>query len=146
MLWIFGIRCRCRCRRCSPPSSPPPSLPPLRPHVSLGDGARMRVHNCNKIGQGGGSILSGDGKKVNNHGIVCFVMNNFYVKINSRQKSGNAVACTSVAPMRLHHLICHKGINAWRIIAQQRKNGGGCYYIIGIWAQLVDVSHFGDYF
>jgi len=93
--------------------------------VTLGDGARKWGHNLNRIGQGGGSILSGDGKTVKNHGIMRHVMHNFYVKINPKQKSGNAVACASVAPVRLHCLICHKGINAWRIIAQQRKNGGG---------------------
>ena len=51
-------------------------------------------------------------------------MHDFYVKINPREKSGNAVACASVAPVWLHCLICHKGINTWWIIAQQRKNGG----------------------
>ena len=93
--------------------------------------------------------MSGDGKKVKNHGIVRRVTHDFYVKINPRQKSGDAVACTSVAPVQLHRLICHKGIKTWQIIAQQRKNGGGrsySYYFIGIWVQLADVSHFGDYF
>ena len=41
------------------------------------------------------------------------------------QKSDNAVAYASVAPIRLHHLIRHAGINIYLIIAQQRKNGGG---------------------
>ena len=93
-----------------PPPSPPPSLPPLR-NMMLGDGARKRAHNLNRIGQGGGSISSGVGKKVKNHGIVHRVTHDFYVKINPREKSGDAVACASVAPVRLHHLICHKGIN-----------------------------------
>jgi hypothetical protein len=53
------------------------------------------------------------------------VTHDFYVKFNPRQKSGNAVACTNAAPMRLHHLICHKGINTWQIIAPRRRNGGG---------------------
>jgi len=114
--------------------------------VTLGDGVCERVHNLNRIGQGGGSISSGDGKKVKNHGIVHPVTHDFYVKIKTRQKSGDAVACASVAPARLHRLICHKGINTWRIIAQQMKNGGGSHYIIGIRAQLADVSRFGDYF
>jgi hypothetical protein len=57
------------------------------------------------------SISSGDRKKVKNHGIVRPVMHNFYVKINPREKSGNAVAYASVAPVRLHRLIRHKGIN-----------------------------------
>ncbi len=86
--------CHCRRPRCSPLPSPPPSSPPLR----LGDGACERAHNLIRIGQGGGSILSGDGKKVKNHGIVRCVTHNFYVKINPRQKSGNAVACASVPP------------------------------------------------
>jgi len=46
-----------------PRPSPPLLSPPLR-HVTLGDGARKRAHNHNRIGQGGGSISSGDGKKV----------------------------------------------------------------------------------
>ena len=53
------------------------------------------------------------------------VTHNFYVKINPREKSGNAVACASVAPMQLHCLIRHKGINTWQIIAARRRNGGG---------------------
>ena len=52
-------------------------------------------------------------------------MHNFYVKINPKQKLGDAVACASVASMRLHCPICHAGINKQLIIAQQRKNGGG---------------------
>ena len=73
-------------------------------------------------------------------------MHNFYVKINPKQKLGDAVACASVASMRLHCPICHAGINKQLIIAQQRKNGGGgSYYIIGIWAQLADISCFGGY-
>jgi len=74
-------------------------------------------------------------------------MHVFYVKINPRQKLGDAVACASVVPMRLHCPIRHAGINIRLIIAQQRKNGGGeSHYIIGIWAQLADVSRFGDYY
>jgi len=49
----------------------------------------------------------------------------FYVKTNPRQKSGDAVACASVAPMSLHCLIYHAGINVRLIIPQQRRNGGG---------------------
>jgi hypothetical protein len=93
--------------------------------MTLGDGAHKRAHNLNRIGQGGGSISSGDGKKLKNHGIVHRVTHNFYVKNNPREKSGDAVACASVAPVQLHHLICHKGINTLQIIAVQRKNGGG---------------------
>ena len=44
-------------------------------------------------------------KKVKNHGIVRHVTHDFYVKINPRQKSGDAVACANVAPVRLHCLI-----------------------------------------
>jgi hypothetical protein len=53
------------------------------------------------------------------------MMHDFYVKINPRQKSGDAVARACVAPVRLHRPIHHAGINIWLIIAQQRKNGGG---------------------
>jgi len=49
----------------------------------------------------------------------------FYVKITPRQNSGDAVARTSVAPVRLHRLIRHKGINTRRIIARGGGWGGG---------------------
>ena len=65
----------------------------------------------------------------------------FYVKITPRRKSGNAVARTSVAPVRLHRLIRHKGINTRRIIAHGGgSGGGGSYYIIGISAGLAQLS------
>jgi hypothetical protein len=58
----------------------------------------------------------------------------FYVKITPRQKSGNAVAHASVAPVRLHHLIRHKGINTRRIIARGRgSGGGGIITLLGFW-------------
>ena len=66
---------------------------------------------------------------------------NFYVKITPRRKSGNAVARASVAPVRLHRLIRHKGINTRRIIARGGgSGGGGSYYIIGISAGLAQLS------
>jgi hypothetical protein len=49
----------------------------------------------------------------------------FYVKITQMQKSGNAVARASVATVRLHRLIRHKGINTRRIIACKGGSGGG---------------------
>ena len=64
----------------------------------------------------------------------------FYVTITRRRKSGNAVARTSVAPVRLHRLIRHKGINTRRIIARGGGSGGGSYYIIGILAGLAQLS------
>ena len=64
----------------------------------------------------------------------------FYVKITPRQKSGNAVARASVAPVRLHRLIRHKGINTRRIIAHGGGSKGGVYYIIGISAGLAQLS------
>jgi len=65
----------------------------------------------------------------------------FYVKITPRRKSGNAVARTSVAPVRLHRLIHHKGINTRRIIAHGGGfRGGGAYYITGISAGLAQLS------
>ena len=115
---------RHRCCCCSPPPTSSPLSPPLR-HMTLGDGAFERAHYLYRIGQGGGSISSGDGKKVKHHGIVRRVMHDFYVKINPREKSGDAVACASVAPVQLHCLIRHKGKNTWRIIAARRRNGGG---------------------
>jgi len=115
--------------------------------VTLGEGAREQAYNLNRIGRWGGSISSGDGKKAKNHGIVHRVAHDFYMKINTRQKSGDAVACANIAPVQLHCLICHNGINTWRIITPRRRNGGGrSYYTIGIWAQLTNISCFGDYF
>ena len=139
-------RC-CRCR-CSPPPSPPPSSPPLR-HVTLtlGDGACEKAHNHNRIGQGRRSISSGNGKKVKIHGILHCVKHGFYVKINPRQTLGDGVACTSVASMQLHRPIRHAGINIQRIIARQRRNGGGVlFYIIGIWEQLATSPVLGNIF
>ena len=141
-------RVRCGdCHRCrhSPPPPPPPSLPPLR-HVTLGEGAHTRRGGINKIRPSVGRVFpSGHEKKSKYHGLVRHVMHDFYVEISPRQKSGDAFVI--FAPVRLHRLICHKGINTWRIIAARRRNGGGrSYYIIGIWAQLAIVSHFGDYF
>ena len=49
----------------------------------------------------------------------------FYVKITPRRNSGDAVARASVAPVRLHRLIRHKGINTRRIIARGGGWGGG---------------------
>ena len=85
-------------------------------------------------------------KRLKNHGIVHRVRHNFYMKINPRQKWGDAVACASFAPMPLHRPIRHAGLNKQLIIVRQRRNGGGSYYVIGIWAQLADVSRFGDCF
>ena len=64
----------------------------------------------------------------------------FYVKITPRRNSGDAVARASVAPVRLHRLIRHKGINTRRIIARGGGWGGGSYYIIGISAGLAQLS------
>ena len=63
-----------------------------------------------------------------------------YVKITPRRNLGDAVARASVAPVRLHCLICHKGINTRRIIARGGGWGGGSYYIIGISAGLAQLS------
>jgi hypothetical protein len=60
-----------------------------------------------------------------NHGLVRVCEHDFYVKITPRQKLGNAVARSSVAPVRLHRLIRHKGINTRRIIARGGGSGGG---------------------
>jgi hypothetical protein len=51
----------------------------------------------------------------------------FYMKITPRQNSGDAVARASVAPVQLHRLIRHKGINTRRIIAR----GGGVLTRLG---------------
>ena len=51
------------------------------------------------------------------------------------------------SPVQLHRLIHHKGINTWQIIAHRGGWGGWrSYCIIGTWAQLADVSRFGDFF
>jgi len=58
----------------------------------------------------------------------------FYVKITPRRKSGDAVARTSVAPVRLHRLIRHEGIKTLRIFAASEGDWGGeSYCNIGIW-------------
>jgi hypothetical protein len=80
------------------------------------------------------------------HGMVHCVRHDFYMKINPRQKWGDAVACASFAPVRLHRPIRHAGLNKQLIIVRQRRNGGGGLITIGIWVQLADVSRFGDYF
>ena len=60
---------------------------------------------------------------------MCPETQDFYVKINPRQinprqKLIDAVTCPSFASMRLHHPICHMGINTQLIIALQRGMGG----------------------
>ncbi len=47
----------------------------------------------------------------------------FYVKINRRLKSGDAVARATVALVQ--QMICHKGINTKRIIAHGGGSWGG---------------------
>ena len=58
----------------------------------------------------------------------------FYVKITPRRNSGDAVTRASVAPVRLHRLIRHKGRNTRRILAHEGGSGGGggAVYISGI--------------
>ena len=56
----------------------------------------------------------------------------FYMKITPRRNSGDAVARASVAPVRLHRLIRHKGINTRRIIARGGGSGGGGSYYNGV--------------
>jgi hypothetical protein len=73
-------------------------------------------------------------------------MHNFQVKINPRQKSGDAVACASVVPVQQHCLIHHKGTNTWRIIARRGGMGGRSYYIIGNLSQLSQDTSFGGLF
>ena len=63
------------------------------------------------------------------------------MKTHLRQKLGDGVACASVAPMPLHCLICHAGINTRLIIAPQRENGGSLITLLAfgqIWMQLAD--------
>ena len=47
------------------------------------------------------------------------------LKLHPGQKSGDAVARASVAPMRLHRPIYHEEINTLRIIAASEGDGGG---------------------
>ena len=103
----------------------------------LGEGTHARGGGgINKIGQWGGPFPSGHGKKGNIMASCVCGEHDFYVKITPRQKSGNAVARTSVAPVRLHRLIRHKGINTRRIIACGGGLGGGI---------LLHYWHFGWY-
>jgi hypothetical protein len=64
-------------------------------------------------------------EKSKNHDIVQCVTHDFYVKINPGQKSGDAVACANVAPVRLRRLICHKGINTWSNHCTMEEEWGG---------------------
>ncbi len=65
----------------------------------LGEGARAQRGGINKIRPRGGPFPSDHGINVKYHGLVRYVTHDFYVKINPRQNLGDAVACTSVAPM-----------------------------------------------
>ncbi len=126
--------------------------PPRHRHHAPSDKRWVKGRACGgagltRLGWREGNVLVAMKKKVKYHGLVHRATHDFYMKINPRQKLCDAVACASVAPMRLHHPIRHAGINKQLIIARQRRNGGGrSYYIIGIWVQLADVSRFGDYF
>ena len=62
------------------------------------------------------------------------------MKINPRQKSGDAVTRASVAPVQLNCLICHKGINTHKSLLTEGDLGRGSYYIIGILADLGQLS------
>ncbi len=94
-----------------------------------------------KLERGEGHFLAAMEKKVKYHGLVCPEMHEFYMKTNLRQKSGDAVACPSVAPMPLHCPIRHTGRNIQLIIAQQRRKGGGGvllhYWYLGAARQLL---------
>ena len=74
----------------------------------------------------------------------------FYVKITPRRKSGDAVARTSVAPVRLHRLIRHKGINTRRIIAHEGGSGGGGLITLLafrlVWRSSPKTPRFWDFF
>jgi hypothetical protein len=60
-------------------------------------------------------------------GIVRHVTHDFYMKPHTRQKSGDAVARSSDAPVRMHCPKRHAGINTWRIIARIGGIGGGVF-------------------
>ena len=106
------------------------------PAVRVGRRGARAEGGINKIRPWGGPFPSGHGIKCKKSWRRASCAHNFYVKINPREKSGDAVACASVAPVRLHRLIRHKGINTRRI----RAHGGGSDYIIGILAGLSQLS------
>jgi hypothetical protein len=85
-----------------------------------------------------------------NHGLVRVCEPIFYVKITPRQKLGNAVARSSVAPVRLHRLIRHKGINTRRIIARGGGSGGGGLITLLafrlLWRSSPKTPRFRDFF
>ena len=63
-----------------------------------------------RLDRGESHFLAVTVNKVIYHGLVRPEMHDFYTKTNPRQQSGNAIACTSVAPMRLHCRIRHTEI------------------------------------
>jgi hypothetical protein len=95
---------------------------PSDEHWEMGHGRGGRA--LTGLGNGEGKYRAATKKKVKYHGLVHPYTHEFQVKIHPRQKSGDAVACASVAPVRLHHLIHHKGTNTWRIIAHRGGMGG----------------------
>ena len=56
---------------------------------------------------------------------MLWVTHDIILKLHPGQKSGDAVAWASVAPVRLHHPIYHEGMNTLRIIAALEGDGGG---------------------
>jgi hypothetical protein len=72
----------------------------------------------NKIGWGGGY-------QVKYRRTMFWVMHDILLKLHPGRTLSYAVARASVAPMRLHRPIHHKGINTLRIIAASEGEGGG---------------------
>ena len=81
----------------------------------------------------GGEYHGSNRKKEKYRCTMFWVTHDILLKIHPGQKSGDAVARASVAPMRLHCPICHEGINTLRIIAALEEDGGDSYCNIGIW-------------
>jgi hypothetical protein len=83
---------------------------------------------------GGVNIMAAAEKRVKYRRTMLWVTHDILLKLHPGQKSGDAVTWASVAPVRLHRLIYHKGINTLRIIAASEGDGGGeSYCNIGIW-------------
>ncbi len=74
---------------------------------------------------GGVNIMAVAEKRVKYRCTMFWGTHDILLKLHPGQKSGDAVARASVAPMRLHCPIYHEEINTLRIIAASEWDGGG---------------------
>jgi len=96
--------------------------------VTLGEGAHERADNLTGLGDGEGQYRAATekGKKSRHRASVT---HDFYVKNNPRQKSGDAAAWATFAPMRLHRQNQCGSMNTSFILAPSATIGGGEVYL-----------------